>query len=96
MCRCLCIGTTLREEAAAETRKGHGRNWRAFLGPPASTRAGDHVVTKAPRLRAALVPRQAAHCNAASGPLAARAVGSLSKYGGRRRVRGGGVTRTSK
>ena len=64
MCRCLCIGTTLREEAAAETRKGHGRNWRAFLGPPASTRAGDHVVTEAPRLRAALVPRQAAHCNA--------------------------------
>ena len=29
-------------------------------------------------------------------PLAARAVGSLSKYGGRRRVRGGGVNRTSK
>ena len=64
MSSCLCIGTTLREEAAAEVRKGHGREGRAFLGPSASTRAGHHVVTEAPRLRAALVPRQAAHCNA--------------------------------
>ena len=64
VCRCLCIGTTLREKAAADTRKGHGRKERAFLGSPASTRAGDHVVAEAPRLRAALVPRQAAHCNA--------------------------------
>ena len=61
---CLCIGTTLREEAAAQVRKGHGRGGRVFLGLSARTRAGHHVVTEAPRLRAALVPRQAAHCNA--------------------------------
>ena len=29
MSSCLCIGTTLREEAAAEVRKGHGREGRA-------------------------------------------------------------------
>ena len=55
--------------------------------------------TLSPRLRASarlLFPGRRPIATRASGPLAARAVGSLSKYGGRRRVRGGGVTRTSK
>ena len=54
--------------------------------------------TLSPRLRASarlLFPGRRPIATRASGPLAARAVGSLSKYGGRRRVRGGGVTRTS-
>ena len=66
MSNCPCIGTTMREEAGAEVGKGHGREGRAFLGPSASTRAGHCVVTEAPCLCAALVPRQAAHCNARS------------------------------
>jgi len=62
--------------------------------------AGEYAC-RTPRCHRGSAPPRGS-CSQAGGPLqrarplAARAVGSLSKYGGRRRVRGGGVTRTSK